>query len=98
MLDIDGYNKIDLQARICKELYDAGNYSEATAQWEHTEDEIDSLTNGIDFYNILTKIELEGQQQNKSKLLDSLGKYFLKVINIQIGKFSFAHYVYICSN
>lgn len=98
MIDIDAYNKIDLQAQICKELLDAGNYSDATIQWEITGDEIDSLTNNIDFYNILTKIELEGQQQNKSKLLDSLGKYFSKVINIQIGKFSFAHYVYICNN
>ncbi|XP_044735685.1 retinoid-inducible serine carboxypeptidase-like isoform X1 [Chrysoperla carnea] len=72
MIDIEGYNRIEKQARKCKDLLDAGLYSEASNQWELTEDEIDAVTNSIDFYNILIKMEVEEQERNKSKLLDTL--------------------------
>lgn len=77
MIDIEGYNKIEKQARKCKDLLDAGLYSEATNQWGLTEDEIDAVTFHIDIYNILTKIEIE-EQRNNSQFFDGLSTYFQK--------------------
>ncbi|XP_044735318.1 retinoid-inducible serine carboxypeptidase-like [Chrysoperla carnea] len=57
MIDIDGYERIDKEARKCQDLLDSGRYTEATNQWSQTETVIFSVTQNIDFYNILTKVK-----------------------------------------
>ncbi|XP_044735684.1 retinoid-inducible serine carboxypeptidase-like [Chrysoperla carnea] len=70
MIDIDGYEKIDKEARKCQDLVESGRYSEATNQWGQTETETTSVTQNIDFYNILTKVKY--QTRYKSNFVDGL--------------------------
>ncbi|XP_060832676.1 retinoid-inducible serine carboxypeptidase-like [Bombus pascuorum] len=57
MVDTDGYEKVNKAALRTKEAVDSERWADATRLWSYTEGAIIEVTNNIDFYNILTKIE-----------------------------------------
>lgn len=57
MVDTDGYKAIDQAAQMTKDAVESGKWSRATTLWSFTEGVIARVTNNIDFYNILTKME-----------------------------------------
>ncbi|XP_003484729.1 retinoid-inducible serine carboxypeptidase-like [Bombus impatiens] len=62
MVDTDGYEKINKAALRTKEAVDNKRWTNATKLWSYTEGVIGEVTNNIDFYNILTKIEPDSNQ------------------------------------
>lgn len=62
MVDTDGYEKINKAALRTKEAVDNKRWTNATKLWSYTEGVIDEVTNNIDFYNILTKMEPDSNQ------------------------------------
>ncbi|KAK3930483.1 Retinoid-inducible serine carboxypeptidase, partial [Frankliniella fusca] len=57
MVDTRGYNLLMEGALRTKDAVESGRWDDATDEWDGLEQDIDSLTFGVDFYNILTKIE-----------------------------------------
>ncbi|KAJ3666368.1 hypothetical protein Zmor_001812 [Zophobas morio] len=55
-VDQNGYEQIQESAEATKAAFDEGDYSKSTDLWVSTEMLILSLTDNIDFYNILTKV------------------------------------------
>lgn len=62
MVDTDGYEKINKAALRTKEAVDSKRWANATKLWSYTEGVIGEVTNNIDFYNILTKMEPDSNQ------------------------------------
>ncbi|KAJ4445349.1 hypothetical protein ANN_07154 [Periplaneta americana] len=56
MVDTEGHDYIDSYAQQTKAALDNGQYEQATDLWGATENAIFVATDGIDFYNILTKV------------------------------------------
>ncbi|XP_076763044.1 retinoid-inducible serine carboxypeptidase [Xylocopa sonorina] len=71
MVDTDGYEQVKKAAELTKKSVDAGNWSVATKMWSFTEGEILKVTNNIDFYNILTKLEPEYRRNSLREALES---------------------------
>lgn len=68
-VDIDGFNKIDAIARKTKKALDAGQFVQATNLWSQTEGVVMDVTDGIDFYNVLTKIQGFGRKNHANGML-----------------------------
>lgn len=56
MVDKDGYTKIMKAANDTKKALDQGQFNEATSLWGYTEGVVLQVTDGVDFYNVMTKI------------------------------------------
>lgn len=65
MVDLHGYEQIQLAAKQTKAAFDHRDYVLATQLWAYTESVIKEVTADIDFYNVLTKIS-SGQLKTKS--------------------------------
>ncbi|XP_077286661.1 retinoid-inducible serine carboxypeptidase-like [Arctopsyche grandis] len=64
LVDDKGEKEILSQAEYTKQVFDQGLYEQATDEWATTEYVILDKTDGVDFYNILTKME-RGSSHNK---------------------------------
>ncbi|CAG9785547.1 unnamed protein product [Diatraea saccharalis] len=56
LVDDDGYNDIQVEARETERLFNLGAYVNSTIQWGATQQMIFHVTSNVDFYNILTKM------------------------------------------
>ncbi|GBP39205.1 Serine carboxypeptidase-like 51 [Eumeta japonica] len=56
LVDQEGYEDIQAEAREAERLFNEGHYVNSTAQWARTQGAVMRRTNGVDFYNILTKV------------------------------------------
>lgn len=68
-VDQAGHDAIMASTQLTLNEMEAGNYENATNMWGRTENVIDRVTGGIDFYNVLRA------QQHRSR--------FLKELNVQ---------------
>lgn len=57
LVDEKGEEEILRQAEYTKQVFDQGQYEQATDEWATTEYVILDKTDGVDFYNILTKMQ-----------------------------------------
>lgn len=64
LVDEKGEKEILRQAEYTKQVFDQGLYEQSTDEWAMTEYVILDKTDGVDFYNILTKME-RGSYRNK---------------------------------
>ncbi|CAL7939973.1 unnamed protein product [Xylocopa violacea] len=71
MVDTDGYEKVSKAAELTKKNVDSGNWNIATKMWSYTEGEIIRVTNNIDFYNILTKLNPEYRRNSLREALQT---------------------------
>lgn len=55
-VDQNGYEQVHAAALKTKEVFDAGQYAQATSEWSKTEYVIMRVAHNIDFYNVLKKI------------------------------------------
>ncbi|XP_066592767.1 probable cytochrome P450 305a1 [Prorops nasuta] len=62
MVDSAGFRRIDKSAKLTKAAVERGNWESATSLWGTTENVILTVTENIDFYNILTKVSSYGRQ------------------------------------
>lgn len=65
-VDEVGHDAIMTSTQLTLDEMDAGRYVNATNMWGRTENVIDGVTGGIDFYNVLRA------QQHQSRLLKEL--------------------------
>lgn len=68
MVDTNGYNLIMKGALQTKDFVENGQWDEATDEWGNLEGDIDSLTFGVDFYNILSKIQAGEEGSYRGRL------------------------------
>lgn len=68
MVDTEGYQKIDKAAQETKKAVEAGKWTTATRLWNYAEYIIYEVTNNIDFYNILTKMNPKRSFSAKERL------------------------------
>ncbi|XP_026283650.2 retinoid-inducible serine carboxypeptidase-like isoform X1 [Frankliniella occidentalis] len=68
MVDTNGYNLIMKGALQTKDFVENGLWDEATDEWGNLEGDIDSLTFGVDFYNILSKIQAGEEGSYRGRL------------------------------
>ncbi|CAK9829031.1 Retinoid-inducible serine carboxypeptidase [Anthophora retusa] len=71
MVDTDGFKKIEKAALMTKNAVDLKQWKTATKIWSYTEGVIAEVTNNIDFYNILTKVEPNYRQYSLVERLSS---------------------------
>ncbi|XP_019877969.2 retinoid-inducible serine carboxypeptidase [Aethina tumida] len=64
IVDQNGYDKIVEAALTTQNSLNEGKYSEATMYWTITEMRVSEVTSGVDFYNVLKKIE-NSSKRNK---------------------------------
>ncbi|KOC63106.1 Retinoid-inducible serine carboxypeptidase, partial [Habropoda laboriosa] len=57
MVDTNGFKKVEHAANMTKDAVKLNEWRTATKLWSYTEGVIAEVTNNIDFYNILTKME-----------------------------------------
>ncbi|PBC32839.1 Retinoid-inducible serine carboxypeptidase [Apis cerana cerana] len=60
MVDTEGYKKIDDMAQKTKNAIETKSWKTATMLWMNAEAVVAEVTDNIDFYNILTKMEASG--------------------------------------
>lgn len=60
MVDTEGYKKIDEMAQKTKNAVETKSWRTATMLWINAEAVVAEVTDNIDFYNILTKMEASG--------------------------------------
>lgn len=58
LVDQAGYEDIQREAREAERLFNEGQYVESTMQWARTQQAVFRGTTSVDFYNILTKMEV----------------------------------------
>ncbi|XP_040190444.1 retinoid-inducible serine carboxypeptidase [Rana temporaria] len=76
LLDENGLKDVQKAADAVQDALNKGQYEEATQKWSWTEDVIEQNTDGVNFYNILTKDSL---------MSGGRGKNTLKFQNLAIG-------------
>ncbi|CAB3223806.1 unnamed protein product [Arctia plantaginis] len=59
LVDQTGYENIQTAAREAQRLFNNGEYYASTAQWANTQQAVFRGTTRVDFYNILTKMEVQ---------------------------------------
>lgn len=59
LVDQEGYENIQTAAREAQRLFNNGDYYASTAQWANTQQAVFGGTTRVDFYNILTKMEVQ---------------------------------------
>lgn len=90
MVDTNGYEEINRAAQSTKEAVDNKNWRTATRLWSYTEGVIMKVTNNIDFYNILTKLEPDRNQYSPIGRLSmdptfAQGEIILKIYRIMLS-------------
>lgn len=55
MVNKDGQAQIDAAAARTQQAVDNENWVEATAEWSVTEGVVETVTHGVDFYNVLAE-------------------------------------------
>lgn len=55
LIDSAGLAKVNNKTKTVSDAVRAGKMKEATQLWSQTEDLIENVTNGVNFYNILEK-------------------------------------------
>ncbi|KAG8227938.1 hypothetical protein J437_LFUL008750, partial [Ladona fulva] len=78
MVDQNGYDAIDSSAQSTKQAVESGNWESATDMWGSTENEVLYVTNGVDFYNILTKIPGRYMKKPILKTTDDYKKFLFE--------------------
>lgn len=68
-VDNDGYNQIMSVANRTRDAVNQGSWTQATNLWSSTEGVVMQVTDGIDFYNVLTKIGGGRRDYNKKRKL-----------------------------
>lgn len=58
LVDQEGYEDIQAAARESERLFNEGQYLQSTTQWANTQQVVFRRTTRVDFYNILTKMEV----------------------------------------
>ncbi|ESO87129.1 hypothetical protein LOTGIDRAFT_183527 [Lottia gigantea] len=70
LVDLVGYTKVSEAAMKTGELLNKGEYYNATQEWSATENIVEQVTNGVNFYNILQW----GGSELHAKIPPNLGK------------------------
>lgn len=87
-VDNDGYDQIMRSANKTLVAVKEGRWEEATTEWGRTESAVMSATHGIDFYNVLKKIDYYGMIGKKGKLvLPGVGKETIsldRIMNVRV--------------
>jgi len=79
VVDQAGYNQIVQGAKTVQNYVSNNQWAQATNAWGNLEGTIGSVTQGVDFYNILYKIN--GRKQNK--MFESpIGKRISKLFRV----------------
>ena len=76
MVDQDGYESINQAALQTKAAVDANRWTSATNYWSQTEGVVLDVSNGVDFYNILTKTSDYLMKQKKANTACGELNYF----------------------
>ncbi|KAJ8912450.1 hypothetical protein NQ315_002816 [Exocentrus adspersus] len=76
-VDQKGYEAISEVAERTKAAFEAGNFVEATNLWGNTESAISKYTYGVDFYNVVKKI------QSRTSKYYSLGQLPRQELHVQ---------------
>ncbi|KAJ0175692.1 hypothetical protein K1T71_008851 [Dendrolimus kikuchii] len=66
LVDQEGYEDIQSEAREAERLFNAGLYVQSTSQWAATQRAVFRRTTSVDFYNILTKMTVNVPDTTKS--------------------------------
>lgn len=80
LIDEAGFDLIDEQAKYTKEKLDNGQNMHASLEFLRTQNLIEELTDGVDFYNILTKIP-KSNRDDRSFDGNFLGTEFFILFN-----------------
>ncbi|KAL3279830.1 hypothetical protein HHI36_017335 [Cryptolaemus montrouzieri] len=89
LVDNIGYNSIQSGAEKIADALSAGKFSEATSLWEPLQLIVENATSGIDFYNVLAKVSLNGKDARTSRTLskpvgDINAELIFEVMNNQV--------------
>lgn len=69
MVDDAGFEAIMAPARRAEKFIQNGEYVSATNEWRIIEGVVGRVTQGIDFYNVLTKISADVERGTKINLI-----------------------------
>lgn len=78
MVDTEGYKKIDDVAQKTKNAVETNSWKTATMLWMNAEAVVAEVTDNIDFYNILTRMEASGTRSLAERIRS---KPFLRGLN-----------------
>ncbi|CAD0199722.1 unnamed protein product [Chrysodeixis includens] len=94
LVDQEGHDAIQAAAEEAERLFNAGDYVGSTAQWANTQGAVFQHTTSVDFYNILTKMQVglsdttrSAYELSREMLIDNIpyasqGKARQEVINL----------------
>lgn len=57
LVDEKGRDAINVQAQYTKTVFDEGKYAQSTNEWRRTQNVVFSRTDGVDFYNVINKVQ-----------------------------------------
>ncbi|XP_012255519.2 retinoid-inducible serine carboxypeptidase-like [Athalia rosae] len=86
MVDTDGYNRIKSSTDAVQRAVDQGRWQQATSLWGRAEGVISSVTNNIDFYNILYKVQSYRKSAQKGLLRNDRDAQLDRLMNGQVKK------------
>lgn len=64
LVDEEGMEAINQQAQITKAMYSEKKYANAFDEWRKTQHVVNLKTDGVDYYNVLTKIKRSENSKN----------------------------------
>lgn len=97
-MDTEGYKKIDEAAQKTKNAVETKSWRVATMLWSNAEAVINEVTDNIDFYNILTKMEASGMRslvariRSKPFLRGKIVLYIMCIIHCTVEFLTFCYY------
>lgn len=74
LVDQAGYEDIQSAAREAERLFNEGLYYESTRQWANTQGAVFRATTSVDFYDILTKMQVGNNINDTRNFDDYYGK------------------------
>lgn len=66
LVDQEGYEAIQAAAKESERLFNEGDYTGSTSAWSNTQSTVFRHTTSVDFYNILTKMQVRMSDTTKS--------------------------------
>lgn len=57
LVDENGLEAINRQANVTKQAFDQGKFAQSTSEWARTQNVVFQKTDGVDFYNVINKVE-----------------------------------------
>ncbi|XP_077286830.1 retinoid-inducible serine carboxypeptidase-like isoform X1 [Arctopsyche grandis] len=57
LVDEGGLEAINRQANYTKQVFDQGQFAQSTSEWARTQNVVFQKTDGVDFYNVINKVE-----------------------------------------